>query len=169
MIKNTLALSLLLCLASQPLISNASSQTSDPLQIYRDEIKQTESHASATVLDQLGPSINDSNPYQSAPPSQTSTPAAPPSNTERAFSPPVETQKNVSPQARGQSNTNPWEKPNPWAAQSKVNPWANAPIPGPTPSTPKAVTPISPPNIFAPAQPANIAKKPTNQSNPITY
>ncbi len=170
MIKSTLAIPLFLYLLINPLIIYAN-PLPDPLQIYRDEIKQTETNASQTLLDQLGPSTsNNSNPYQNTLPSQTSAPASPPSsNNERAFSPRAETQKNVKPQTGGQANTNPWEKPNPWAAQSKINPWANAPIPGPTPSSPNSATPISPPNIFAPSQPASTPRTPTSKSTNITY
>ena len=130
--------------------------TTDPLQSYRDEINKAEATAAQNVLDQLGPSVDDSsNPYSNPSPSQSEPPPAS-SNNERAFSPPsTEIQKSARPILKSQ-NSNPWLKPNPWEAQSKINPWANAPIPSPTDptrsSTVNASPPISPPNIFAPPQ-----------------
>lgn len=133
-----------------------SAKPSDPLQNYRNEIKQAENKASQTLLDQLGPDTDSTtvNPYPYASPPQTAT-NPPPSNTQRAFSPPSSranpTKPNTPPAPS--ANTNPWLKPNPWEAQSKVNPWANAPIPGPTPTPPRSsFAPTSPPNIFAPPQ-----------------
>ncbi|MES2998773.1 MAG: hypothetical protein V4700_05590 [Pseudomonadota bacterium] len=123
----------------------------DPLQSYRDEINKAEATAAQNVLDQLGPSSDDSsNPYSNPSPPQ----SAASSNNESAFSPPsTETQNNARPIHKSQ-NSNPWLKPNPWEAQSKINPWANAPIPSQTgPTNSSSVNtyppPISPPNIFA--------------------
>jgi hypothetical protein len=137
---------------------------SDPLQAYRDEIKQSETNASQAVLDTLkdaDPADSSQQNQQPAPDSSAGTSPAPRSNNEKAFTPDNKP-SNVTPA----SNNNPWLKSNPWANQppniweknAKVNPYSNAPIPGPTPST-NAITP-NPPNIFAPSRPT------PNPSNP---
>jgi len=137
---------------ANPLIIFAEPQR-DALQLYRDEIKTAETTATQTVLDQLGPNINDSSgPYSNTHATQAeSLPTA--SSSEKAFTPPTaETQKSVKPIPHSPAR-NPWSKPNPWAKQSKENPWANAPIPSPTIPNGASATngsSTSPPNIFAP-------------------
>jgi hypothetical protein len=150
-----------------PLIVSA--KPSDPLQNYRDEIKQAENKASQTLLDQLDPDMdsNTANPYLSTSPPQTATNPSP-SNTQRAFSPPPSSANPSKPNTlpSPSANKNPWLKPNPWEAQSKVNPWANAPIPGPGPAIPpSSFTPMSPPNIFAPPQATTKPNTQTTNSN----
>lgn len=152
-------------LLTLPLLANADPKQFDPLQPYRDEIKQAESTASQTLLKQLSISNND-NPYTAMPRTQAVTPPAPPSNSEeKAFSLPKQTQKNIPahPNTIAPQANNPWLKPNPWEAQSKINPWANAPIPSSTPSSAQSPLTSAPPNIFAPPQPANPLNKTANQ------
>ncbi|WP_395497242.1 hypothetical protein [Rickettsiella endosymbiont of Litargus connexus] len=133
------------------------STKSDPLQTYRDEIKQSETNASQAVLNALKANADPENVTQQ---NQTVSPTAKPtprSNNDKAFIP-----DNTPANSTHSSDKNPWLQPNPWAKQppniweknAKINPYANAPIPGPT--TPKvsanATTP-APPNIFAHSQP----------------
>lgn len=143
--------------------------TNDPLQSYRDEIKQSETNASQAVLDALqahtepDPTTIQQQSQQATPKSSLTTPTSR-SNADKAFTPADNTLSNSS----HSSNKNPWLQPNPWAKQppniweksAKVNPYANAPIPGPTSPhvSTKAGIP-SPPNIFAPP------KQPTNPNN----
>ena len=141
---------------------------SDPLQTYRDEIKQSETNASQAVLDTLkdADSTNASQQSQQPAPDDSSTATAPRSNNEKAFTP-----DNKSTNVTRAPNNNPWLKPNPWANQptniweknAKVNPYSNAPIPGPTPSS-NSTTP-SPPNIFAPSQPTPNTSNPQPNAN----
>ncbi len=171
-IKTLVVLAITSYLLATPLLTNADPKQSDPLQLYRDEIKRAEANASQTLLNQLDPSIQDTNPYTSTP--RTKVPPPPPSNSERAFTPPVETQQNVTPNTNTvapQTNTkNPWLKPNSWESQSKINPWANAPIPSPTaPSTHSSFTPAAPPNIFAPPQPTASPLNKTTNNHTTTY
>ncbi|MES2141556.1 MAG: hypothetical protein V4471_01535 [Pseudomonadota bacterium] len=149
---------------------------SDPLQYYRNEIKQAQADATQTVLDKLKPYTENASRYQNndeVPPPIVSSPQ--PSNSEKAFSPPTTTQKKrPSDTDKSSTNNNPWLKPNPWEAQSKINPWANKPIPGPTPITgapPTANTlvPNSTPNIFAPPQPPHTTNKTFNNNTNISY
>lgn len=129
----------------------------DPLQLYRDEIKQAESNASQAVLDQLKPSsdenTNDNSYTRPSANSQPSASAFPPSNSDRAFIPPPSEDPKGNTVKPPSTPVNPWLKPNPWA-KVKKNPWANVPIPGP--SSPPAASANStipaPPNIFAPPQ-----------------
>lgn len=135
-----------------------SESTNDPLQAYRDEIKQAESNASQATLNDLKANAEPENATQqnkAAAPS----PPTPRSNNDKAFTPDNNSVNSNS------SGKNPWLQPNPWAKQppniweknAKVNPYSNAPIPGPTPpsnaSTNLAIP--NPPNIFAPSRPAN--------------
>lgn len=152
-----------------------SEPTSDPLQVYRDEIKQSETNASQAVLDALAANADadsstspQSQPTSAAPTS--STPPTPRSNNDRAFTP----SENKSANSMHSSNKNPWLQPNPWAKQppniweknAKVNPFSNAPIPGPTPPKVSANPTIpSPPNIFAPSRPSPNTNKPQSNAN----
>lgn len=147
---------------------------SDPLQVYRDEIKQSETNASQAVLDALkanaDPDSTSAQQNQSVPetPAVSATPN-PRSNTDKAFS----TSPTNKPE--NSANKNPWLQPNPWAKQppniweknAKVNPYSNAPIPGPTPpsnaSSHLAIP--SPPNIFAPSRPTPNPNKPQANAN----
>jgi hypothetical protein len=142
--------------------------TNDPLEAYRDQIKQSESNASKAVLDALQANDeSDSASQQNQPvvPNLSEAPT-PRSNTDKAFTP---TDNNTPANSTHSSNKNPWLQPNPWAKQrpnlweknAKVNPYANAPIPGPTPpnvSTNAAIP--NPPNIFAPP------RQPSSPNNP---
>jgi hypothetical protein len=149
---------------------------SDPLQAYRDEIKQSETNASQAVLDALkanaDPESASAQQNQSVP--ETSAASAiptPRSNNDKAFSAPA----SKSASTENSANKNPWLQPNPWAQQppniweknAKVNPYSNAPIPGPTPpsnaSTHLAIP--SPPNIFAPSRPTPSPNKPQANAN----
>lgn len=133
----------------------------DPLQSYRDEIKQAETNASQAVLDTLksNPDADGRNAQQIQPLAEPSLPPPARSNKDKAFTP-----STGSTGAAATTNKNPWLKPNPWVNQTpniwernaKINPYSNAPIPGPTPPTnPSSVNSAiipSPPNIFAPPQ-----------------
>ena len=141
---------------------------SDPLQDYRDEIKQSEANASQAVLDALKAAEPDSSLQQNQPApeaSASSTKPTPRSNNDKAFS----TAKPVNP--ANSVNKNPWLQPNPWAKQSpniweknaKVNPYSNAPIPGPTPSANLAIP--SPPNIFSPSRTTPNTNKSQSNAN----
>lgn len=147
----------------------------DPLQSYRDEIKQSETNASQAVLDALaanaGPDNSISQQNQSAPEASASAIPTPRSNYDKAFSAPA----SKSASTENSANKNPWLQPNPWAKQppniweknAKVNPYSNAPIPGPTPP-PNASTHLatpSPPNIFAPSRPTLNPNKPQANAN----
>jgi hypothetical protein len=128
----------------------------DPLQLYRNQIKQAESNASQAVLDQLKSSIDDStdNNADTRPSTNAQSATLPRSNSDKAFiPPPTDTLKDHTGQQPSSTKTNPWLKPNPWG-NVKKNPWANAPIPGPSsPPTDSTHSSIpSPPNIFAPPQ-----------------
>ena len=134
----------------------------DPLQLYRDEIKQAEFNASQAVLDQLKSSADDhtdnnADTRPSANNSQSATPLYPQSNNDKAFipSPNDELKDNTAKPSSSSTKANPWLKPNPWG-EVKKNPWANVPIPGPSPSSPPTASNHSsipaPPNIFAPPQ-----------------
>ncbi|MEN9450773.1 MAG: hypothetical protein RJA83_1391 [Pseudomonadota bacterium] len=143
---------------------------SDPLQIYRDEIKQSEANASQTVLDALKAADPDSSSQQQNQPApEASASSATPtsrSNNDKAFSP-----ANKPTNPANSTNKNPWLQPNPWAKQppniweknAKVNPYSNAPIPGPTPSANLAIP--SPPNIFAPSHSTPNTNKPRPNAN----
>jgi hypothetical protein len=130
----------------------------DPLQLYRDQIKQAESNASQAVLDQLKSSIDDpTDDNTDARPSTHSqsaaTPSLPHSNSDKAFIAPAADDLKHNTTQPSSTQANPWLKPNPWG-EVKKNPWANVPIPGPS-SPPTAATNSSipsPPNIFAPPQ-----------------
>lgn len=145
--------------------------TKDPLQVYRDEIKQSESNASQAVLDSLTPpeQENTTQSSQTAPKSSAAT-QTPRSNAGKAFTPSDNTS---SANSNFSSNKNPWLQPNPWAKQppniweknAKVNPYANAPIPGPTPSNNTSANIPSPPNIFAPSQPTHTNNQQSNANS----
>lgn len=160
-----------------PFITNANSIATDPLQYYRDEIKQAQNDAKQTLLNKLRPYTNNVNSYahEAPTPSASATPLSEQSNTEKAFSPPPTTpKKQASDVGKAPTNNanNPWVKPNPWESQSKINPWANSPIPGPTPTTPPpanaSLTPNNTPNIFAPPPPPKSGNRPLNNNN-ISY
>ena len=142
-------------------LTQAYAKTHDPLQVYRDEIKRSETLASQAILDTLGPTESDNTNYEqhqttSEASSQAQKPDSSRSNTEKAFTP---TDTISAPVTNHSSNKNPWLQPNPWAKnppniwekKAKINPYANAPVPGPTSS--KRNTVPSPPNIFLPSQP----------------
>lgn len=148
-----------------------SEPTNDPLQTYRDEIKQSETNASQAVLDALKAANPDSSSQQNnqAAPETSAAIQAPRSNNDKAF-----TQDNKSANSTHASNKNPWLKPNPWAKQppniweknAKVNPYSNAPIPGPTTPNVSANAAIpSPPNIFAPSRATPNPNKPQHYAN----
>lgn len=145
----------------------SASTKNDPLQTYRDEIKQSEANASQAVLDALkaANATPDSSSQQnkSVPEAPASSTPTPRSNNDKAFSP--------SDKPANTANKNPWLQPNPWAKQppniweknAKVNPYSNAPIPGPTPSANLAIS--SPPNIFAPLQTTPNTNKSQSNAN----
>lgn len=169
MLKSLLATLTLLMCSFIGLTSAYCEPTSDRLQAYRDEIKQSETNASQSVLDTLqADTESDSTAQQNqatAPSSGTmQTPRSSASNADKAFTP----RDNPSANKNHSSNKNPWLQPNPWAKQppniweknAKINPYANAPIPGPTPPKASANGAIpSPPNIFSPS-------KATHTNNP---
>ncbi|MFZ0219722.1 MAG: hypothetical protein WAL30_05915 [Candidatus Aquirickettsiella sp.] len=165
MLKLLLARYLLLFFSSCSFIGLAhaySEPATDPLQVFRDEIKQSETNASQSVLDSLkaDPQPNLTNQQNRAAPKPSAampTPRA--NNTENSAQ---------------SANKNPWLQTNPWANQppniwqknAKVNPYANAPIPGPTPPNVSASNTPSPPNIFAPSrQPSNPNKQRPNANS----
>lgn len=164
-------LTLLSVLIINPFIADAYAKSTDPAQLYREEIQQAETNASQTLMDQLDTSSSDVNNPQlhSATPSPQE--PLPPSDSEKAFSVP-ETQKNTQPNTKTSPTTgtpNPWLKPNPWASQAKVNPWANAPIPSSEPPSSARNTPFSPPgppNIFAPPPSAQANTSASAGTNP---
>jgi len=139
----------------------------DPLQVYRDEIKQSETNASQSVLDALQTNTEDpaaeAQQSPSTPPKPSTamqTPRSSTSNADNSFTPKDNTSANSTPSP----NKNPWLKPNPWGKQppniweknAKVNPYANAPIPGPaSPNVTTNTIMPSPPNIFSPSQPTH--------------
>lgn len=134
------------------LLQAASVAKNDPLQIYRDEVKQAEANALQAVREQLKSSTDYDNAgrHSYTKPSTDSQSAPAPSSKDRAFIPSTtETTKNNPPTSTNTTN-NPWLKPNPWENVAKENPWANAPIPGPSSPTNSKIP--SPPNIFAPPQ-----------------
>lgn len=145
----------------------------DPLQTYRDEIKQSETSASQSVLDALQANTDpDSSSQQNQPaPESSAAPSAPRSNTDKAFMP----SNNKPADPTHASNKNPWLQPNPWAKQppniweknAKLNPYSNAPIPGPTPppNTSANLAIPSPPNIFAPSRPTPNTNKAQPNAN----
>lgn len=134
---------------------------SDPLQLYRDEIKQAETNASQAVLDQLKPSFDENTDTRPSVNSQPETPMPPRSNSDKAFAAPSPDKRNNNTANPPSTNTNPWLKPNPWA-EVKKNPWANVPIPGPSSPPTDSTRPMipSPPNIFAPPQQSNYKMPP---------
>ncbi|MDQ8039610.1 MAG: hypothetical protein REH83_04310 [Rickettsiella sp.] len=153
-----LSLAIGISFLATPFIANANSTSTDPLQYYRDEIKQAQNDATQKLLDKLRPYTKNSNSYpnEAPTPSATATPIPEQSNAEKAFSPPPRTTPKQAADATTPAN-NPWVKPNPWESQSKINPWANSPIPGPTPppsppSSNASLAPNNMPNIFAPPQ-----------------
>lgn len=151
-------------------LAYANTPNADPLQVYRDEIKQSESSASQAVLDALKAHTDPddtSRQNQTRPESPTATPA-PRSNSDKAFTP----ADNQSAHSTHASSENPWLKPNPWAnstpnrweQDAHVNPYSNAPIPGPAPSS--TLTIPSPPNIFAPSRQSPNTNQPQRNANP---